>query len=692
MGEQIRWIKTHCARMDHGGCGLLIGVQDNKIVQVKGNPKGYLNRGYTCFKGRVSADRLSHPDRLRHPLMRAGKRGEGKWKRVSWEEALDECAANMLSIKAKYGARAFAFGVGMPKGLEHLVMIRLANTFGSPNVVASQDVCHAPREVSGMHTCGFYPVADLHNPTSLIMSWASNVLSTNEEGQIAGNTLQQLKNGTRLIVVDPRRTELATKADLWLQLRPGTAQALALGFLNVIIEESLYDKDFVARYTYGFEELAFHVKQYDPETVSRITWVPAQLIREAARLYAVAKPAALQWGNAIEHDINVFDATRTLLCLMAVTGNLEVPGGNINAHDPNIMGIGEFVRADLMPNKRKEMIGAYHGTIPRMMTVPPSYFRQAVLEGSPYPVRGYYGICTNPMVAWADSQATYEAFMKLDFVAMAEIFMTPTAALADIIFPIAHQYEINDIGHYGIGHGMILARPKVVEPPEECWPDIKIMNELGRRVSSPENWHDDYEDFLEDLLRPSGLSYSEFADKGYLKGPDRFREYEEKGFRTPTGKVELKLSTAEKFKLKPLPEYVALPEEDNPDYPLILISAKSRYYLVSSYRWVEKLRRKQPDPVVEIHSETAAVYGISEGDRVLIETGHGEIVQMARITDIVHPRVISASLGWWFPEGDASQQYEWKKSNYNMLTSMNKLGKEFGTPNIKNIPCRIRKG
>ncbi|MDD3024724.1 MAG: molybdopterin-dependent oxidoreductase, partial [Syntrophomonadaceae bacterium] len=562
MGEQIRWIKTHCARMDHGGCGLLIGVQDNKIVQVKGNPKGYLNRGYTCFKGRVSADRLSHPDRLRHPLMRAGKRGEGKWKRVSWEEALDECVANMLSIKAKYGARAFAFGVGMPKGLEHLVMIRLANTFGSPNVVASQDVCHAPREVSGMHTCGFYPVADLHNPTSLIMSWASNVLSTNEEGQIAGNTLQQLKNGTRLIVVDPRRTELATKADLWLQLRPGTAQALALGFLNVIIEESLYDKDFVARYTYGFEELAFHVKQYDPETVSRITWVPAQLIREAARLYAVAKPAALQWGNAIEHDINVFDATRTLLCLMAVTGNLEVPGGNINAHDPNIMGIGEFVRADLMPNKRKEMIGAYHGTIPRMMTVPPSYFRQAVLEGSPYPVRGYYGICTNPMVAWADSQATYEAFMKLDFVAMAEIFMTPTAALADIIFPIAHQYEINDIGHYGIGHGMILARPKVVEPPEECWPDIKIMNELGRRVSSPENWHDDYEDFLEDLLRPSGLSYSEFADKGYLKGPDRFREYEEKGFRTPTGKVELKLSTAEKFKLKPLPEYVALPEED----------------------------------------------------------------------------------------------------------------------------------
>ena len=691
MAEQLRWVKTHCARMDHGGCGLLVGVKDNKIVQIKGDPEGYLNQGYTCYKGRVSADRISHTDRLRYPLKRAGKRGEGKWQRISWDQALDECAENLLNLKEKYGAQAVAFGVGMPKGLEHFVLIRLANTFGSPNVVASQDVCHAPREVSGMHTCGFYPIADLHNPTKLIMSWASNVLSNNEEGQIASNVWQQLKNGARMIVVDPRRTELADKAELWLQLRPGTDNALALGFIHVIIEESLYDKEFVSKYTYGFEELASHVKPYSPNYVSRITWVPAELIRKAARLYAAAKPAALQWGNAIEHTINVFDTTRALICLMAITGNLEVPGGNINAHDPKIMGLGEFVRADLIPNKRKEMIGAYHGTIPRMMTVPPAYFRQAVLEETPYPVRGYYCMCTNPMVAWADSTVSYETFMKLDFIAVADIFMTPTAAMADIVFPVAHQYEMNDIGHYGLGHGMILARPKVVEPPEECWPDIKIMNELGKRISSPEYWHDNHEDFLEDLLRPAGLSYSEFAQKGYLKGPDRFREYETKGFRTPTGKVELKLSTAEKFKLKALPAYTALPEEENPDYPLILSSAKSHYYLVSSYRWVEKLRQKQPDPVVEIHPETAAAHGIDEGDRVIIETANGQITQTARITDIVHPRVISAALGWWFPEGDPSQQYGWREANFNMLTSMSKLGQEFGTPNIKNIPCRICK-
>ncbi len=692
MAEELRWFKTHCARMDHGGCALLVGVRDNQIVQIKGDPDGYLNRGYTCLKGRVSADRLTHPDRLKHPLKRAGKRGEGKWRRISWGEALDETAGSLLRIKDEHGARAVGFGVGMPKGLEHFVLIRLANLFGSPNVIASQDVCHAPREITGVHTCGFYPVADLHNPTRLVLSWASNLLSTSEEGQIASLLLDQVKNGAKLIVVDPRRTELAERADLWLQLRPGTAQALALGFMHVIIQEGLYDKEFVKHYAHGFEDLASHVKSFTPEVVAEITWVPADLIRQAARLYAEAKPAALQWGNAIEHDIHAFDATRSLVCLMAVAGNLEVPGGNVNAHDPKIMGLGEFVRAELIPDKRKEMLSAHHRVIPRLMTVAPAFFRKAVLEGTPYPVRGYYGMCTNPLVAWAESRVTYESFMSLDFVAVADLFMTPTAAMADIVFPVAHQFEMNDIGHYGIGHGMILARPKIVDPPAECWPDMKIMNELGKRVSPPELWHDDHEAFLDDLVRPAGLTYSQFVEKGYLKGPDRFQSYIEKGFRTPTGKVELRLSTAEKFKLKPLPDYSGLPEEEDPELPLILISAKSRYYLLSSYRWVEKLREKRPHPIVEIHPETAAAHGIGDGDPVVIETRYGSITQVARVTDIVHPRVLSAALGWWFPEGDPSSQFEWQKSNFNMLTSIGKLGREFGTPNIKNLPCRIRKG
>ena len=196
MTQDIRWIKTHCGKMDHGGCGLLVGVKDNRIVKVKGDPDGFLNKGYICPKGIASPERLNHPDRLRYPLKRAGKRGEGKWDRISWDEALKEIAENLNNIKEKYGARAVAFGLGMPKGQEHFVLIRLANLFGSPNVVTSQDVCHAPREITGLHTCGFYPVADLHQPSKLVVLWASNITSTNEEGEICSMLLKQLKEGT----------------------------------------------------------------------------------------------------------------------------------------------------------------------------------------------------------------------------------------------------------------------------------------------------------------------------------------------------------------------------------------------------------------------------------------------------------------------------------------------------------------
>ena len=689
MEDNIRWMKTHCARMDHGGCSLLVGVKDNQIVRVKGDPEGYLSKGYICPKGVASPDRLTHPDRLRHPFKRAGKRGEGKWERITWEEALQEVAGNLLEIKEKYGPKAVAFGVGMPKGLEHFVLIRLANLFGSPNVVASQDVCHAPREITGIHTCGFYPVADFHHPSKLAVLWGSNITSTNEEGEINSLFLEQVKNGMELIVIDPRRIDTVKKARMWLQIRPGTDNALALGFLNVIISEGLYDKEFVEKWTAGFSDLAEHVKEFTPERVSEITWVAPELIRAAARCYAQAKPAVIQWGNPIEHNIFTFDTARALICLMAITGNLDVPGGNVEAKDPQIVGLGPFVRADLIPDKHKNMISAHHRVIPRLMTIAPAYFRKAVLEGIPYPVKGFYAMCCNPLLTYADSRQTYEALIKLDFLAVADIFMTPTAALADIVLPAATHFEFDDIGHLGIGHGYILARPKVVEPPDECWPDMKIMNELGKRISPPELWHDDYHTFLEDVVKPAGLTYAEFVEKGYLKGPDRFKSYEKKGFRTPTGKAELALSTAEKFKLTPLPQYTGLPEDDDPAYPLLLTGAKSRFFLHSSYRWLEKLRKLRPHPLLEMNPATAQKYGINEGDEVVIETKYGRITQAAHLTDGIDPRVLCAAHGWWFPEGRPETQYEWDKSNFNMLTSTDKLGREYGTPNLKGLPCRI---
>ena len=192
MTENVRWAKTHCARMDHGGCALLVGVKGNTIVEVKGDPDGFLNQGYICPKGTASPQRLTHPLRLKQPLRRKGSRGEGKWQTISWDEAIAYISDELQGVKDRIGAKGVAFCQGMPKGLEHFVLIRLANIFGSPNVVVIQDVCHAPREISGLHTCGFYPVADFHHQSKLAMLWASNPTSTNEEGQICSLLLKQI--------------------------------------------------------------------------------------------------------------------------------------------------------------------------------------------------------------------------------------------------------------------------------------------------------------------------------------------------------------------------------------------------------------------------------------------------------------------------------------------------------------------
>jgi len=387
--------------------------------------------------------------------------------------------------------------------------------------------------------------------------------------------------------------------------------------------------------------------------------------------------------------INTFDTSRALISLMAICGNLDVPGGNIHAIEPNILRLGRLVRVDLLPSKKEEMIHSFHNTIPRMMNVPPTLFRQAVLEDIPYPVRGAYMQGTNPLLAYAESPMTLKTLMKLDFFVVVDIFMTPTASFADIVLPAATAFEFNDIGLVGFGHGCILARSKVVDPPEECWPDIKIINELGKKLTTREYWYEDHNDFIEEILKPTGFNFRQFAEQGYLRGPDKYKKYEKNGFKTPTGKVELSLSKGNDFNLSPMPVFKALPEDDDPEYPLVLTSRKSRFYLHSSYRWIAKLRKNNPHPKTEIHPKTAEKYGIHEGDEVIIKTKIGNITQVAHLTERIHPEVIYSAYGWWFPEAEAKTQFDWKKSNFNMLTSARRLGREFGTPNLKGIGCRI---
>ncbi len=691
MSSSNQWKKTHCGRMDHGGCGLLCRVEDNRIVQIKGDPEDPVSEGHICIKGLSHPRRLAHPDRLRSPLLRRGERGENRWESIPWSEALALIADRLNEIKERHGARAVAFCQGMPKGLEHFVLIRLANTFGSPNVVGPQDVCHMPREITSMHVCGFFPVVDYDLPTSCVFLWGSNPTATNEEGVIHRKLMKRIKAGSRVIVVDPRRTEMASRADYWLQLRPGSETALALSVLSVIVEERLYDEDFTSSWTHGFDQLASSVLRYAPEKLEEITWVDAGLVREATRLYATAKPAVIHWGNGIEQNVSNLETCRALVSLMAVTGNLDVPGGNLDGGEPPVTSLRSFVQADLLPKKFAEMISFRHKVLPRFMVVPPAHFYRAVIDDDPYPVRGAYIQCANPVLSYVDSREVVRALKYLDFLVVSDLFMTPTAALADVVLPAATELEFNDIGHYGLGHGYILARPRVVDPPPECWPDIKILNELGKALGLGEYWFDDYEEIPEEILRPSGLSYAQFAEQGMLKSERRYRKYLERGFATPSGKVELVLSKAEKMGFPPLPEFEGLPEELTDEFPLVLTSAKPAEFLCSSNRRIEALRKRRPDPVLTVHPDCAREAGIVEGDEVYVTTRRDQIRFKAVLWDGVDPRVVCADPGWWLPETGPENLYSWDRSNFNVLTDGTKLGKAFGTPNLRAIACRISK-
>jgi len=691
-------VKTHCARMDHGGCGLLVHVEDGRITKVEPDPHSPLNRGTICAKGIAQIDRMYHPDRLTLPLKRVGERGSGQWEAIPWDKALGLIARSIGKIKSQHGAEAICFAQGTPKGLELFLMIRLANLLKVPNLSTPGSVCHMPRETASMLTCGFFPIPDYDHPPSCVMVWGSNLFGTNEEGVMGSQLRRVLDRGAMLIVIDPRKTDIAKRGDLWIRPRPGTDLPLALGMARAIVDEGLYYRDFVEKWTSGFDPLVEYLQRYSLARISEITWIPEEKIREAAHRYAQTKPACIQWGNAIEHTPNSIQCARTLLILMAITGNLDIPGGNVHRADPPIMKTGALVLSNRFPNKREVILSAQFPLAAKMGFVPSHLVTRAILKRKPYPIRMLFIQGGNPLLSYVDAQETLKALGKLDFLAVSEIFLTPTAQVADLVLPAATNFEFDDIGHLGLHHGFILARPKIVDPPEECWSDSKIINELGKRLGFTEFFWEEIEQCLDEILDSAGLTYEDFKQMGILRGNWKYRSYEEEGFRTPSGKVEIYSQRLKDWGCDPIPAYREIQEPSKNDfdlseqYPLILTSAKDPFSFHSAYRNIASLRRLSPDPIVLMHPETASKRGIREGDWVSIETERGSIQQKTALSLDLDPRVLVGSSGWWFPERNDLELSGWKEANFNILTSNEPpFDPTIGTPNLRAIPCQISK-
>ena len=691
-------VKTYCARMDHGGCGILVHVENGKILKIEGDPESPLSRGTICAKGIAQLERLNRPDRLKYPLKRMGKKGESNWKRISWDEALETIASKIREIMDRDGPRAISFAQGTPKGLEVFLMIRLANLLKIANISAPGNVCHMPRETASILTCGFFPIPDYDHSPACVVVWGSNLFQTNEEGIIGNQLKQALDKGAKLIVIDPRKTGIASRADLWLQPRPGTDLALALGIMKVAIDEDLYEKTFVESWTKGFPELKEHLQQFSLDRLSEITWIPKDKMIKTAQLFCQTRPSCIQWGNALEHNANSFQCARALLILMALSGNLEIPGGNVNRPGPTIMRPGELVQVKKFPDRKEKILSPEFRLATRMGFVPSQMIVKAILTEKPYPIRMMYIQGANPLLTFANARETFEAMKKLEFLAVSEIFLTPTAQLADIVLPAATNFEFDDIGHFGLPHGFILSRPKIIEPTGECWPDLKILNELGKRLGHTQYFWSDMRECFDEILKPAGMTYDDFKNIGMLKGKWEYRGYEKKGFNTPSGKVEIFSQQLKDWGYDPLPIYQELPESPvttpglYEEYPLIFTSAKDPFYFHSASRNIPSLRKLSPGPVVLIHPDTASHFGINEEDWVAIETKRGMIRQKAKLTNEIDPRVIILSFGWWFPERKDLELSGWKESNLNILTDNNPpYDPTIGSTALRAVPCRIYK-
>lgn len=785
----------------HGGCGVLAYVEDGKLVKVEGDPDHPINRGRLCARCLAMPQYIYHPDRLRSPRIRVGERGEGKWKDISWEEAFDYVEEKMKAIRDKHGAESVLFAMGTGRDVGAWICL-LAYNYGSPNVVfaLSGIGCYTPRIVASETVLGDYCVFDggqwlpqghddpAYRVPECIVIWGYNINASCPDNIFGHWVTDLMKKGSKLITIDPRLTFFASRADKWLQLRPGTDGALAMGFLNVIIGEGLYDKEFVEKWTNAphlirtdtgtllrashlvadgssddfvvwdltggrpaiwdsanvefrspgvtpalegsftvrladgssvtaetvWSVFCREVAKYPVEEVARITWLKADDIREAARLYATSKPATIQWGVAIDMTPAITPTSMAIADLWCITGNLDVPGGNVIAR-PAFGAVPYALPGQRGPirlpdesidEKRigRDRYGALREFIWRAHT---DLALEQIFTGDPYPIKGMWIQCCNLVGGIGyDPERWVRALKKLDFVAVVDTFMTPTAELADIVLPAATFLEKNGVRSWWTPLEAIV---KVVEV-EGCKPDNEINFELARRFNPNIKWKS-CDELLDEIVSPAGVTFKELAEKGWILPPDGhpsapYRRHErgllrpdgKPGFKTPSGKVELYSVLREKWGFEPLPHHeeppfspVASPELFE-RYPLILTTGRrSPVYFNSEHRNIPWLREADPDPVVELHPETAAALGIGDGEWVWIENMFGRCRLKAKLTRVVPRWLASATHGWWYPEREGAEpslRGVWDSST-NQLLPMGYQGKDGLGTHAKCTICRV---
>jgi len=674
----MKIVDTTCS-MCSSKCGIHVHVENGEIAKITNMEEHLLNR--RCPKSAGIPELLSSPERLTSPLRRDGQ----GWKKISWDEAFTLIVDQLKSVKEEYGPKALMIAVGYPWNSSHsqTVMKRFTHLYGSPNFTNDGSVCFRARAIAHFLTIGRIISADFAGESRCKVLWGKNPDETWPPHARAVN--EMLKKGGKLIVVDPRAIPSAKKAHIHARIRPGTDCALALGLIQVIISEGLYDKDFVEKWTIGFDQLVEHVKEYTPEKVGQITRVPADTIREMARMYATNRPATITTGIALDHSTNGIQTLRAVSILVAITGNLDVPGGNKYSPKLNLknLNVEQAIRG-LTP------VGAEYPVFIKYISQPS--FVPAIdqlITGKPYPIKMMIIAGANPVLTWPNTNKVIQGLQKVDFKVAIDVFMTETAQMADIVLPGSTFLERADLRNYLQHYGdtsLVLTNP-VVPPLGEAMEDWRIWAELGRRMGYGEYfpWQDN-DALVETLLEPTRVRLRQLKEHpaGVPYAPREFRQYLKEGFDTPSRKVEIYSETMKKFGHDPLPVFrepmespVSRPDLVK-DYPLTLICCRVNAYTHTQYFNLPSQRKRMPDPLVEIHPLAARDNGIGDGDWVQIESLRGSMSARARLTEDVPPDLVSVQFGWG------------GESKVNFLTDDMSRDPVSAYPNFKAL-CRVRK-
>lgn len=712
-------------------CGLLAEVDGGRVIRLRGDREHPTSKGFICPKGSRAHELLHDPSRLSTPLKRVGPRGSNSWVAIDWTQALDEIADIIGSLSGSYGPETLAYGFGTMHGPDVGLGERFMNLFGSPNTIGQDKVCYGPNVIAEVLTYGWGPTMytfPVPGSTGCEVLWG---LRPSASMPLLWSAIcKARKAGSKLIVIDPQETHEARLAEAFLQVRPGTDAALALGLINVIIEEGLYDEEFVGSHTIGFPDLRRRAAEYPVRRVSDITGVSAEGIERAARMIAGSGPMLVHGGNGLcQVGSSAVQAGRALACLIAITGNIDVVGGHALAGPPSdILANGAAVLCDeLAPKQRAKRLGGSNYPIIGDGYAPisealdrawgdkhsvslyssghePSLW-QAIRSGEPYPIKALILQCHNAVGSSANAHdaAAALASENLELLVVQDMFMNKTASLADYVLPAAHWLEKP---FYSAGYGYVGFSGDYVEAGEAAIAasqpsDYDLWRDLGRRLGQAERWPQTAEEFWDTLLRPAGLRYHEVSQHvGPLVGAAVRRDEascrEAAGrYGTPSGKVELHSTLLEQWGLDPLPCF-EVPEifaHAAGGYPLVLTTGgRAIEGFHQNAQQMSAFRERHPEPLVSMHPDTAAQAGIIEGDWVTIKTPIGSVRQLARLTDALAPGVVHADR-WWYPErsDDMSDPFGVWATNINVCTenASGSCDPVMGSWLLRALPCTV---